>query len=83
MLVTFNNDPTKLFKQSDLKLLAECDDVRPYQECGWYCVAGYKGQRRVVHAHFSSKDDYESAMGLKESSAYRSEVASGRQYPRH
>jgi len=53
-----NNDPTTKGSAATIAALAECDDVHRYTECGFFCVLGYKGNRRVVHAHFNSEEEY-------------------------
>jgi hypothetical protein len=42
----------------------ECDDVKTFNECGWFCVVGYKGNKRLVYAHCNSLEEYETSMGL-------------------
>jgi hypothetical protein len=65
MLLTPNNDPTEKFSSRHVSLLRdECDDIKTYRECGWFCVLGYKGEKRLVHAHCNSEEDYEIAMGM-------------------
>lgn len=56
MLVA-NNDPTSRFEGRHVETLAECDRVVTYEECGWFCVLGYKGGERVVHAHANRAED--------------------------
>lgn len=64
-ILTGNNDPTRKFSGNDADLLrSECDDIRTYTECGWFCVVGYKGDKRLVHAHCNSREEYEINMGL-------------------
>jgi hypothetical protein len=63
-ILTTNNDPTSKGARADIEKLKECDDVQYYMECGWFCVAGWKKDsfgrhKRIVHAHFSSKDEFE------------------------
>lgn len=65
MLMTVNNDPSRKLSSEDCRLLKEsCDDVRTYREAGWFCVLGYKGDKRLVHAHCNSEKDYETMMGI-------------------
>jgi hypothetical protein len=65
MLITTSNDTSERLKQSHVSLLRnECDDVKTFTECGWFCVIGYKGDKRLVYAHCNSSKDYEIAMGL-------------------
>lgn len=64
-IITYNNDPSEKFTAAHARLLrTECDDVKTYMECGWFCVLGYKGSKRLVHAHCNSQQDYEVAVGL-------------------
>ena len=55
MLLVANNDPSNKPKTNDQELLAQCDDVTLYKECGWYCLIGYKGQKRLLNLHFNSE----------------------------
>lgn len=65
MLITTSNDPSESLKPSHVALLREeCDDVKTFSECGWFCVVGYKGTNRLVYAHCDSRKDYETAMGI-------------------
>lgn len=57
MLITANNDPSRALQGRDIDLLASCDDVVTYRECGWYCVIGYRERVRLVHAHAGSRDE--------------------------
>lgn len=57
-ILAFNNDTTRRGTMADIALLKECDDVRTYRECGWFCVAGWKDDKRLVHAHFNSEEEY-------------------------
>ncbi len=57
MLITANNDPSQRLQAGDIELLAECERVHAYPECGYYCVIGHKDGRRVVHAHAHSRDE--------------------------
>jgi hypothetical protein len=60
MVLTTNNDPTQRFTFEDArKLKEECDRTYTYSECGWFCVAGYKGDRRLVHAHCNSREEFD------------------------
>ena len=64
-ILTVNNDPTQRFSSKHVDLLRnQCDDVRTYMECGWFCVIGYKGDKRLVHAHCNNREEYETSMGL-------------------
>ncbi len=65
MILTTNNDPSVRFDVALARVLTEqCDDVKAYSEAGWFCVIGYKGQKRLVHAHCGSRDEYERIMGF-------------------
>lgn len=57
-LIVANNDPTQRGTPQHIQLLKECDDVRTYTECGWFCVLGYKDGKRIVHAHWNNEDAY-------------------------
>lgn len=56
-MLTVNNDPTGRFEGRHIEILAGCDEVRDYEECGWFCILGYKDGRRVVHVHANRRDD--------------------------
>lgn len=43
-------------------LLKECDDVRTFSECGWFCALGFKGRERVVYVHANSFEEYDRMM---------------------
>jgi hypothetical protein len=65
MLITTSNDTSERLNHSHVSLLRnECDDVKTFTECGWFCVTGYKGNKRLVYAHCNSFEEYETAMGL-------------------
>lgn len=64
-ILTTNNDPTRRLSSKHVDLLRnQCDDVRTYMECGWFCVVGYKGDKRLVHAPCNNREEYETSMGL-------------------
>lgn len=66
MILTVNNDPSSRLTSEMVRLLKEeCDDVTPYEEAGWFCVIGYKGDRRLVNAHCDSREQYEVMMGIR------------------
>lgn len=65
MLITTSNDTSERLNHSHVSLLRnECDDVKTFTECGWFCVTGYKGNKRLVYAHCNNFEEYETAMGL-------------------
>lgn len=65
MLLTTSNDTSQRLNHSHVSLLRnECDDVKTFSECGWFCVVGYKGNKRLVYAHCNSLEEYETSMGL-------------------
>lgn len=65
MLLTTSNDTSERLNRNHVSLLRnECDDVKTFSECGWFCVVGYKGSKRLVYAHCNSFEEYETAMGL-------------------
>lgn len=57
-LLVANNDTTSQGTREDIVLLKTCDDVITYFECGWFCVTGWKDEKRLVHAHFNSEEEY-------------------------
>jgi len=57
MLLVANNDSTRQARHGDREILAQCDDVSYYKECGWYCLTGWQGKKRVLHLHFNSAED--------------------------
>lgn len=63
MLLTVNNDSTSRPGPDFVKRLNECDDVIKYEECGWFCVTGWRmvngERRRHVHTHFNSREEFE------------------------
>lgn len=59
MILIANNDPSERFTHAHAERLKECDDVRTYTECCWFCVLGYKSHERVVHAHCNSREEFE------------------------
>jgi len=59
MLLVVNNDSTRRVRNGDSELLAKCDDVSYYKECGWYCLAGWQGKKRLLHLHFDSAEERE------------------------
>ncbi len=81
MLLTTSNDTSERLNRSHVSLLRnECDDVKTFTECGWFCVTGYKGSKRLVYAHCNNFEEYETAMGLLRRSnpfGYGSEGESG------
>ncbi|NTF17464.1 hypothetical protein G6L37_03455 [Agrobacterium rubi] len=66
MILTTSYDSSKKLNREHVKLLREkCDDINTFSECGWFCVAGYRGTQRLVYAHCNSQAEYETAMGLR------------------
>lgn len=59
MLLVANNYPTSRGTPDDIAKLQDCDWIFDYHECGWYVVTGRKDGVRIVHAHFSSVDEFE------------------------
>lgn len=57
-LLVANNDSTKQGTHADIELIKTRDDFITYSECGWFCVTGWKNDRRIVHAHFHSEEEY-------------------------
>lgn len=63
MVLISNNDPSERFGARHIKTLKEeCDDIRTFRECGWFCILGYRGRDRLVHAHCDSREEYEAMM---------------------
>jgi hypothetical protein len=58
-LIIANNDPTERGTAKHIEMLKQCDDVTTYTECGWFCVLGYKGDKRIVHVHFNNQAEYD------------------------
>lgn len=59
MIVTRSNDPATRLTVEDCRLvMEECDSVTTYMEAGWFCVLGYKGDRRLVNAYCGSEAEY-------------------------
>jgi len=67
MLLTQSTGPSERFTSAHVDRLIECDDLHGYSECGWYNVAGYKGEHRnrVIHVHANSFEDVRNAFARK------------------
>lgn len=79
MVLTVNNDPTRPLSPQDYRTLREeCDNVFTYSEAGWFCVAGYKGDRRLVHGHCNSAAEYAFGMGKADPAETRGGYGYGR-----
>lgn len=60
MLMTPTTSTSIPFTRDIANALKECDRVSTFGEAGYYLVAGYKDERRVVYAHFADKAAYDS-----------------------
>jgi hypothetical protein len=71
MIITSSNDSSERLSAKHVDLLRnQCDDVRTFTECGWFCILGYRGRDRLVYAHCNSREEYEKQIGLLRDSAY-------------
>jgi hypothetical protein len=53
-------------------ILKECEDLTPYMDRGWACLAGYQDlrddagtvydRRRILHVHFNTAEDRNGAL---------------------
>lgn len=63
MLMTPTASTSIPFTSDVANALKGCDRVSTFSEAGYYLVAGYKDERRVVYAHFADKAAYDSYCG--------------------
>jgi len=52
-ILTAASDRSQRLEHHHISILAECDEVFTFSECGWDLVTGYKGGRRLAYCHFS------------------------------
>lgn len=64
-------DRTVPWNSSHPAILAVCDDVHTYDECGWACLIGYQNGRRVLHVHFKSRDERHAVLHPESRKKYR------------
>jgi len=67
MILVSSNVQSEKFNNSHVERFAECDEVYGYSECGWYNLAGYRGEHRtrVLHCHAGSFEEMRSAFAWR------------------